>query len=297
MNTHILNLLKERKAANSLSEGDVMDYDWKYHMEDLKAGKAGARPTPEEREAAEAVLFRLPDDRKERIRSLVKGMLLNYRHQEGGDNGMVRDIMAAHAEYCRLLPGNELPRRRHNAVVYRYMMETARHNRAVAAKMAVSVKTVHNDIHQAIDEMAVLCFGLPVSREEPGTWQEGMKSLLCNFLLLEKSKSISRPLIWSNWQQKREKCLEITDRAFRCLERAVCMYEEFIAGISFPDMQKRALEIVKEVYFEGIGIAEAGDMHRISEATVYSDINKVTERFGELAAFMAGNQEGNERRK
>lgn len=272
-----------------------MDYDWKYFMRDLKTGKTGAGEAPEEREAAEAVLFRLPGDRSEQIRGLMKGMLLNYRHQEAGDNAIVRDIMAAHAEYCRLLPDNELLRRRHNAVVYRYMMETARHNRAVAAKMAVSVKTVQNDISQAVDEMAVLCFGLPALREEPKTWQEGMKSLLRNFLLLEKSKEINRPLTWSNWQRERAECLSITSGALRCLERAVSMYERFIAGSSFPDMQGRALGIVKAVYFEGIEIAEAGEMHQISEATVYSDINKVTERLGELTVFMAGNQEGNER--
>lgn len=274
-----------------------MDYEWKYYMDDLKAGKVGSQPLPDERAVAEAVLFRLPENRRRQIRRLLKGMMINYRQPEEGDNAMVADIMEAHAEYCRLLPGNELVRRRHNAVVYRYMMKTARHNRAVAGKMAVSVKTIQNDIAQMINEMAVLCFGLPAVMEDPATPQDGIKILLCNFLLLQSAKRISRPLIWGNWQQEREECIRITAGAVRCLERIVRVYEEFIAGSSFPDMQGRALEIVKEVYFEGMGIPEAGDMHKISEATVYSDINKVTERFGELAVFMTENQEGNERRK
>lgn len=55
------------------------------------------------------------------------------------------------------------------------MMNTALHNRAVAVKMGVSKDTVQNDIRMAVNEMLVLCFGLPAARSNPKTYQNGGK--------------------------------------------------------------------------------------------------------------------------
>lgn len=52
---------------------------------------------------------------------------------------------------------------RYNAFVYRYMVEIHVGNRAIAAKLGVSDDTVLNYVNRCIDEMLVLCMGMPAA--------------------------------------------------------------------------------------------------------------------------------------
>ncbi len=264
-----------------------MDYDWKYFTEDIKAGSSVMYRNRAGGLAAKSVLYRMEAEKRNHAAKLVRGMLADYRKQCGDGNMLAGELVKAHAEYCRLLPDGETAKRRHNCLVYRYMMKTALHNRAVAVKMGVSKDTVQNDIRMAVNEMLVLCFGLPAAGNSPGTYQDGVKELLLNYLLVSRAGNIRNAMPWETWQKEREKCRIVTARAVRCLENSVKLYERFIAGSTYPDMQQRPLETVKELYMKGSSIAAVAADWNVSKETVYADIKKMTGRLAELVEIMA----------
>ena len=175
------------------------------------------------------------------------------------------------------------------------MMKTALHNKAVAVKMGVSKDTVQNDISMAVNELFVLCFGLPAAGNSPGTYRDGVKELLHNYLLVNQMGSIRSVMPWENWQKEREKCQRVTARALRCLDNAVRLYEKFTAGSTYPDMQQRPLEIMREIYFKGSSIAAMAEEWHMSKETVYADIKKMTGRLAELIEVMAADSHNRER--
>lgn len=264
-----------------------MDYDWKYFTEDLKAGSSGMYRNPAGALAAKSVMYRMEEEKRNHAAKLVKGMLADYRQQCGAGHMLVGELVKVHTEYCRLLPDGEMVKRRHNCLVYRYMMKTALHNRAVAVKMGVCKDTVKNDISMAVNEMLIFCFGIPAVRSNPKSYRDGVKELLHNYLLITQVKSVRNVIPWNNWQRDREECQRVTARAIRCLDSAVRLYEKFIAGSTYSDMQQRPLEIMREIYFKGSSIAAMAEEWHMSKETVYADIKKVTGRLAELVEIMA----------
>ena len=101
---------------------------------------------------------------------------------------------------------------------------------------------------------------------------------------------------WETGQKEREKCQRVTARAVRCLDNAVRLYEKFIDGSTYPDMQQRPLEIMREIYFKGSSIAAMAEEWHISKETVYADIKKVTGRLAELVEVMAADSHNRERK-
>lgn len=264
-----------------------MDYDWNYYLEDLKAKEKRKWIDKQDREVADFLIYRLVEGKRKQIQRLIRDMLVNYRQQDSVQNAMIEDLMKAHAEYCHLLPDGEMAKRRHNIIVYRYMMKTTLHNNAVALKMGISNKTIYNDINQTIDEIAVLCFGLPMIGDNPLIYQDGIRSLIHNYQLIRQSDRIDRTLVQKDWQQEREEYKRITVKVLGSLKKAVGMYEEFIANSNFPDMQKRRLEAVKKIYFESSSISHMAASYCVSGETIYTDIKVIIGRLAELFVFMS----------
>lgn len=273
-----------------------MDYDWKYFIDGLKAGRAGMDIDAGGRPAARAVMYRMDEGRRGQAKKRIRDMLSGYRQQCSDGNVLAGELVKAHAEYCRLLPDGEMAKRRHNCLVYRYMMKTALHNRAVAVRMGVSKATVQNDISMAVNEMLILCFGLPAARSIPQTYQDGVKELLHDYLLVSQMGSIRSVLAWEGWQREREKCQGMTARAARCLDNAVKLYGKFIAGSTYPDMQQRPLEIVRGIYFKGSSIVDMAAEWHVSKETAYADIKKMTGRLAEIIEIMAADGQDRERK-
>lgn len=269
-----------------------MDYDWKYFLEDLKKGKVQGLQAAEGRAAAGDMFYRLPENTRGQLRNLVKTMLAGYRQQEGTSKAMVEELMEAHAGYCRMQQGNEATRRRHNTMVYRYMMKTMLHSGAVAVKMGVSKKTVCNDINKAMDEIMVLCFGLPAVGDHPETCREGVKSLLRNYRLLRQSECISGKLIWENRERERAECRRRTRTALESMEKMLQIYEGFVADSSFPEMQGRRLEELRGFYLAGSSISDLATAGGVSEDTVYADVNLMIGRLAELLEVITGHKCG-----
>lgn len=268
-----------------------MGYDWKYYLEDLEARQRGGAKG---RNVAQVFGFRMSTIERKQARNFVKNLLLNYRKQDSTQNAVITDLVKAHGEYCLQQPESSAAKMRHNTMVYRYMLEIALHNRAVAVKMGISKSAVCKNIAQAVEEMTILCFGLPAVPGMPVTWKEGIKSLIRNYPLLKRAVRCSRPLECKTWQQEREKCLKITGKAISGFERAIHMYEEFAGGIRFPDEQRRPLEELKARYLDKqMAIVDVASLFQVSEKCVYADIKKMQERFAKMFEITEGKWQKN----
>ena len=278
------------KTMSSCFRGKNMDYDWKYFIDDLKDGKIDIKPIVSDihGNVMEDITGRLSKEKKRQVKNLIKGMFYNYRTQKVENCCIIEELMKAHTNYCKANPQNEQLKRRHNAVIYRYMMKTAFHKKAIAIKLDVSFGTIQNDISQTMEEIMILCFGIPVGRCKPNNLQEAVKCLFRSYQLLKLSQEIETELMWKEWQQLRVESLKKTSRVIEYIEKAVRIYEAFIASSSCPDMQKRALEVVRRIYLnDNSNISEMAAVYQVSEKIIYSDINKIVERFTELFEIMS----------
>lgn len=266
-----------------------MDYEWKYYMDDLKSGKVGQQVTDRDRGAAKSICFRMEEREKMELRNIVRNMMSDYREQSEADRTLFEELMKAHGEYCKLLPDDDIHRKQHNAVVYRYMIRTPLHNRAVSRKMNVSKETLSGYIGKTVEDILLLLYGSPVadgSRKDIG---DCIKGILESIDLIKISQRIQGSMKWPERQQARERHLSITADVIRCLDTEISLYEDFIKGCNGSKDQERPLDTLKAVYMGG-GIPEIMSSYGVSEGTVYADIRKMIERFSELTGFLMGSR-------
>ncbi len=264
-----------------------MDYDWNYFIDDLKNGKIDIDLTSINKNIVCDMMERASERKIQQMKNLVKEMFCNYRIQGTDYRYLIEKLMNAHTEYCKTRLEDEQLKRRHNALVYRYMMKTALHNKAVAIKLSVSVATVQNDISQAVEEIMILCFGMMAEESKPKNLQEAIKCFICRYQLLELSQQIQIELPWKEWQQLRIEYLEQTDHLLSGIKKVIQIYEMFISSSTFPDMQERGLEAIKNVYLYGSSnISEMAAVYHVSEGTIYTDVNKMLERLAELVVVI-----------
>ncbi len=265
-----------------------MDYDWKYFMDDLKSGTAGHQLTDQDRGVASSIRFRMGGQERAELRNIVRNMMSDYREQNGAERALFEELMKAHGEYCRLLPDEDIRRKQHNAVVYRYMIKTPLHNMAVSRKMNISKGTLSGYIGRSADDILLLLHGSPAAEGSEKDTGDCIKGILENFALIKMSQGIRIRMKWRERQQSREKHLSITADVLRCLGVEISLYEEFIKGCNGSKDQRRALDTLKAVYLGGGGISEIMGSYGVSEGTVYADIRKMIQRLAELADFLSG---------
>lgn len=267
-----------------------MDYDWKYYMDDVRAGKSRINVTGEDREAAGHIKDRLCPEQRARRRKHIRDMLFEYRHNGKEENALLDDVVRQHTEYCRELSADELLKRRHNAIVYRYMIKTALHNKAAAGRLQISKETLVKDIGRAVDEFMVIFYGVPALPDTPASWTEYVKTFLENMRLLPYCCKINQRFRQTEQERERAECVETTAEVIQCMGKALQMYEEYCEScIQSQEAAQRSLEIIRALYIDSgsRSIEEIAAEQGISWETVYSDVNKATERLAELFEYMA----------
>lgn len=272
-----------------------MDYDWKYYMDDLRKGKSVIIITEEDRAGAKQIMKRLPAEQRERMEKLVRNMLFDYRQQGKERNALIEDAVRQHTAYCGQMVDDEIVKRRHNAIVYRYMMKTALHNRATAGKMGVSKETLAGDIKRAINELVVMLFGVPAMAEVSESWPEAVKSLFENVRLMKCGTQICQSFVWREWEQERLQGRKKTEDVFGCIDKVVLMYEEYCENYLITDMNaKFCLDVVRELYLNenAKSVEDIAKENNISLSPVYAYLRKAVERFAELFEYMAMSEPG-----
>lgn len=268
-----------------------MDYDWKYYIDDLKAGNSGVIITEDDRLAAGHIMDRLPAERLKNAERIVRNMLFDYRQQGKAGNALIDDVMKQHTIYCKAYPDDELLHRRHNAIVYRYMIKTALHNRAVAAKLNISNNSLAGDMKQAKGELLTILFGLPAVIGDADNWPGAVRQVFENMRLLSCCLSVNSRIPYQEWEAERIRCVGITSGILRITEKAVQMYGEYCSRcLTTKDTAERSLETIRALYLDDVGrnVEETAELQGVSPETIYSDIRRAMERFAVLFEYMAG---------
>lgn len=267
-----------------------MDYDWKYYMDDLRKGKSRLTITEEDRAGARQIMKRLPAEQRERMEKLVRNMLFNYRQQGKDRNALIEDAVRQHTAYCGQMADDEILKRRHNAIVYRYMMKTALHNRATAGKMGVSKETLIGDIKRTVNELVIMLFGISAVVEVSENWPEAVKKLFENVRLMKCGTQIRQSFSSREWEQERIQGRKKTEDVLGCVAKAVLMYEEYCENYLITDMNAEfCIKVVRDLYLNenAKSVEDITKENNISLSSVYAYLKKAVERFAELFEYMA----------
>lgn len=153
-----------------------MTYFYDYFARGYRESRAGERfPDP-------AAMFQGMDlEAVESCRKVLKNAFTGYR--EGKNAGSLKKLAMEYREYvscCHDVHAKD----RYNAFVYRYMLEAPVGSRAMAAKLGVTKETVLNYVGRCIDEMLMLCMGMPALKDPPKDGEAVIRMLVNGSRLL-----------------------------------------------------------------------------------------------------------------
>ncbi|MCC8059679.1 MAG: hypothetical protein LIO81_02385 [Clostridiales bacterium] len=268
-----------------------MDYEWKWYMHDLKAGKIQPLTvTGEERAGVRYLKERLAAPVRKQIRYTIRNMLAGYREQDAAGRALIEDVMKQHGEYCKA--ANDRTKRRHNSVVCRYMLKTPMNDKSVAFRFSISERMLRNDINSVIDELSVILIGVPALTDAPESWPEAVRSIFENMRLLEYGPKVCHGFQLPELEQERARGQEITACSLKSIEKAVLMYEAFFRyGLTSAEIEERRLKAIKERCLDMDRLIKStqdvANDNDISDRTVFYDIEKAVRRFAELMEYMA----------
>lgn len=271
-----------------------MDYDWKYFVEDL-----GKTVTDQEAAAAQEVWKKisspLPDGTMKALRDSLAWGFRGYREAVGERREALAYLLAVHTELCRTMPWDNLLKRRHNALVYRYVVETVAGNKAVAKKLNISKDTLNVDLDGVLKEMLVLCIGLPYLMQGKRTEiKEAVKLTIKQYPLLDKSGQMEQCLclfpvrLRSEIQSARE-----ATRRFLCLfDKGMAVYADFCGQYNQFGVNGRRLDALKQDIKGNNKVArEVAEKYGCSPETIYSDMKENQERICRLLSVFLNGEE------
>lgn len=215
-------------------------------------------------------------------RRVLKNSFSGYR--EGRNEGELKRLLGKYREYASCChEGNA--KDRHNAFVYRYMVEAHVGNKAIAAKLGVDKKTVANYVNRCIDEMLMLCIGIPAAGAHPEDREGAVRMLVDGSRLFCAMDADIIPRLFRGKRElaAAERGRQATQGIMEQLAEAVSAYSEYCNdGQTRIDTDIRKAEILHK-RLAGIPPAAIAEEYGLNEGTVYADMRENERR---LAAMM-----------
>lgn len=222
-----------------------------------------------------------PEDVKS-CRRTLKNSFAGYR--EGRNAEALKRLLGEYREYVSSCH-DEHAKDRYNAFVYRYMVEVHFGSRAIASKLGVVKETVLNYIDRCIDEMLMLCMGIPAAVDPP----EDKEAAVC--MLVQCSRlfyGMTGDYVLRLFSGKRELAAveqgrQLTKDIMGQLADAVRAYSEYCNDEHTRiDTDIRKAEVLEKC-LAGVPPAAIAEEYGCCEGTVYADIRENERR---LAAMM-----------
>lgn len=251
-------------------------YFYDYFAREYREGRKGGLLS------APAALFCGIDS--EDVRSCRKVLRNSFaRYREGRNKEALKKLVGEYREYVAGLH-NDHAKDRYNAFIYRYMVEIHVGSRAIATKLGVTRETILNYINRCIDEMLLLCMGVPAA-ERPGDKEKAVHMLvdgsrlfsgmvgdyvLCLFPGKKERAAVERG---------RRLTVDIMRRFNDAAEAYVCYCNDVHTRI---DTDIRRSKIMEKC-LAGVTPAAIAEEYGCSESTVYADIRENERR---LAAML-----------
>lgn len=224
-----------------------------------------------------------PEDVR-RCRLILKNAYANYR--TGRNAEVLKQLIGEYREYVSCCHDGQA-KDRYNAFVYRYMLEVPVGSRAMAAKLGVVRETVLNYIDRCIDEMLVLCMGIPAVADAPEDGEAVIRVLVNGSRLFS---AMAGDYVLCLFPGKRERAAveqgrQTTRRIMGQLAEAVEAYSGYCNDKhTHIDTDFRKAEILHKC-FAGVSPTAIAEKYGYCQSTVYSDIRENERR---LAAMMFG---------
>ncbi|RKJ64878.1 hypothetical protein [Roseburia sp. 1XD42-69] len=132
-----------------------MTYFYDYFAKEYRDAHNGQiLPSPE------AIFRDIRHEEVKRCRDVLKNTFSHYR--SGRNAEALARLLKEYREYVSCCH-DEHAKNRYNALVYRYMVDVHVGSRAIAARLGVAKETALNYIDRCMDEMLVLCMGVPAA--------------------------------------------------------------------------------------------------------------------------------------
>lgn len=269
-----------------------MDYEWKYFVESL-GGTVTDQAAASNHEVWKSLCCLLPEDVKKGLRDSLVWGFRGYREAKGDKRQALVHLLAVHTELCREKSWDNLLKRRHNALVYRYVVDIVAGNRAVAKKLNISKDTLYADLDNIMGDMMLLCVGLPYllkgGREE---LQAAVKLTIKYYPLLDRVSQTKQCLclfpvrIRSHIQTART-----ATEQFLCLfNQAIEIYSGFRRPCD-DIMTERRMAVLKRSLQGHTGLAQTvAAEYCCSAETVYHDMRENQECICDLLTLFLKNE-------
>ena len=213
-------------------------------------------------------------------RRTLKNAFAGYR-----DGKNLRTLQRLLGEYREYIAGlyDEHAKDRYNAFVYRYMVSEHVGIRAIAAKLGVSKDSVYNYINRSMDEILMLCMGVPVT-----DLKEGEQKFI--HVLIEGNRIFSNmadEYILCLFHREREQTTVKQGRQFtKCimtqLDTAVEAYINYCNDEETRiDTDIRKARILQKC-LEGVSITAIAEEYGVHEGTIYADVKENERRLAAL---------------
>ncbi len=236
---------------------------------------------------APAAMFQgIKPEEVKNCRLVLKNAFLGYR--EGRNAEILKALLLKYQGYISGLH-EEHAKNRYNVFVYRYMLEVPVGSRAIAAKLGVVKETIQNYINGCLDEMLVLCMGLPAIGKLPKEKEMAIRILINYQRLLD---GMAEDDIFCLFPGKKERSLVeqgrmLTREVMEWFADAVEAYSDFC-----QDKQTRIATDIRKAEvlqncLDGVSPAAIAEIYGCCESTVYADIRENEKRLSAML-FDAG---------
>lgn len=215
-------------------------------------------------------------------RRALKNSFAGYR--EGRNAEALKRLLGEYREYISNCH-DEHAKDRYNAFVYRYMVEVRFGSRAIASKLGVVKETVLNYIDRCIDEMLMLCMGIPAAVYPPEDKEAAVCMLIqCSRLFYGMTGDyVLRLFSGKREREAVERGRQLTKDIMGQLAAVVRAYSEYCNDEHTridTDIRKAG---VLEKCLAGVPTAAIAEEYGCCESTVYADIRENERR---LAAML-----------
>ncbi len=240
---------------------------------------------------APAAMFRgiKPED-VQGCRKVLRNSFAGYR--EGRNTEALKRLLGEYREYVSCCHDGHA-KDRYNAFVYRYMVEAHVGSRAIAAKLGVVKETVLNYIDRCIDEMLVLCMGIPAVLVPPEDGESAVRMLVDGSRLFS---AMAGDYVLCLFPGKRERAVaEQGRRITRCVTRQLAQATEAYSRYCHDehthiDTDIRKAGILKKC-LAGEPPAAIAEGYGCCQGTVYADIRENERRLAAMLFDVEGENE------
>ncbi len=214
-------------------------------------------------------------------RKVLQNSFTGYR--EGRNAEVLKRLLGEYKEYISCCQ-NEHAKDRYNAFVYRYMVEVHVGSKAIASRLGVVKETIFNYIDRCLDEILMLCMGVPAVRAS------GDKESIIH-MLVDGSRlfhDMEGDYILDLFPGQKERAAVVRGRQFtkivmKMFDTAVEAYSAY-CNDEHPciDTNIRKAEILRTC-IAGVRPAAIAKEYECCETTIYADIRENERR---LAAML-----------